>query len=102
MLSAPASVGVKLTAVAKDAPPLSVLVQEVDGVTVAVALVLVEATKASDGAGLPPQLVSLSRDVTGLVVVDGLIAVPTGEGGTITLFTVTWATVSPAVPSELE
>ena len=88
--------------VVKNAPPLSVLVQEADGITVAVAMVLVDATKASDGAGLPPQLVSFSRDVTRLVVVDGLVAVPTVEAGTVTLFTVTWATVSPAVPRELE
>ena len=101
-LSAPATVGVKATVEAKEALPLKVLEHEVDGVMVAEALLLGDAVKVTNGAGVPLQVTSLRIVVTGEVVVEGLVAVPVGEVGTVTALVVTWATVSPPEPVAVE
>jgi len=87
MLSAPATAGVKLTVVAKEEPPPMVVEHGVAAVTVAVALVLAPATKLTEGAGLPLQVLSFRIVVTGLSVAEGLTATPTADAGTVTLST---------------
>jgi hypothetical protein len=87
---------VKLTVVAKDEPPVKVLLQLPEVDTVAVALAL--GVAANEIAGDPLQLTSLSSVVTGPVVVEGLVAVPVADTGTITLPRVTCASVSPPDP----
>ena len=87
MLFAPATMGVKLTVVAKDAPPVYVDEHTPTASAVAVAVVLALATNVTDGAGLPVQAVSFRMVVTGLSVVDGLTGVPIGVAGTVTLLT---------------
>jgi hypothetical protein len=101
-LSAPAVVGVKLTVVENEALPLKVLEQEVDGVTVAEALLPGVAVKVTDGDGVLLQVVSLRIVVMGEVVVEGVVAVPVGEVGTVTALVVTCATVSPPEPVAVE
>jgi hypothetical protein len=93
-LSAPGAIGVKLTAAAKLEPPSALDAHVPVVLTVAVAVELALAAKVTAGAGLPLQAVSFRIAFTGLSVVEGLTAVPTGDAGTVTLFTVTRATPS--------
>jgi hypothetical protein len=99
MLSAPATVGVKLTAAAKEDPPLNVPEHVPVVATVADAVVLVLAAKLTEGAGVPLHEVSLRMAVTGFSVAEGLTGVPAGDTGTVTLSIVSCATVS--APPEL-
>ena len=99
MLSVPPAVGVKLTVVAKAAPPLSVEEHPPFVLAVAVAVVLAPATNVTDGVGLEEQPPSFKRVVTALRVPEGLTAVPVADEGTVTLPIPTRARVSapPAV-----
>ncbi len=94
MPSVPAITGLKLTAVANEAPPLKIDTHVPVVPTVAVAVELMPAAKVTDGAGLEEQAASFTRVVTGLMVAEGLTAVPTGDAGTMRLSIVSCATVS--------
>jgi hypothetical protein len=100
-LSLPPALGVKLTVVANEAPPLTVEAQAPPAVTVAPAVVLAPATNVTAGAGVAEQLPSFKIVVTGFNVLEGLTAVPVAEAGTVTLPIVACPIVSPE-PSELE
>ncbi len=99
MLSAPATVGVKLIAVAKLPPPVKVEEHPPVVLSVAVAVELDTATNVADAAGFEEQPASLTIVLTGLRIAEGLIAVPTGDTGTLTLSRVICPSVSP--PPEL-
>jgi hypothetical protein len=94
MLSLPPALGVKLTVVANDPPPLSVDEHDPVVLAVAVAVALVPANVTA-AAGLAPHPASFNSVVTGFSVAEGLTAVPTAELGTPTLFSVICPTVSP-------
>jgi len=103
MLSAPATVGVKLTVVASEAPPLSVVKHEPAAASIVAVAVALVPEKVTDGAGVPVQLVSFRMVLTGFSVAEGLIAVPAGDTGTVTLLIVICASVSlPLVLIRLE
>jgi len=94
-LSAPPEEGVKLTVVANAEPPVMVEEQVPLVATVAVAVELVAAENVTDGAGDEEQPPSLRIVATGFKVDEGLVAVPTGDGGVEMLSRVICPKVSP-------
>ena len=93
-LSGPAVVGVNDAVVARAALPLKVLEQEVDAVRVALALLLGDGVKVTDAPGVLLQVTSLRMVVMGELVVEGAVAVPVAEVGTVTAFVVILMAVS--------